>query len=135
MAPSYVVLDTNVFVAAGFNADSSSARLIEAIRRGELTLVWNEATRGENRDVVEQIPPLSWESLVDLFTEAGHYTASLAPEKYGSIPDPADRKFVALAAATGAAVVSHDDDLLANRTQADVRILTPEEFFEGRAGE
>ena len=34
--PGEVVLDTNVFVAAGFNPGSHSARLVEAVRDGRL---------------------------------------------------------------------------------------------------
>lgn len=129
MGGSAVVLDTNVFVAAGFNAESSSARLIEEVRRGELRLVWNEDTRGETRSVVEQIPPLSWGAFGDLFQEEGRHEASTAPEEIDYVPDPADRKFAALARATDAALITNDDDLLANREQADVYIVTPGEYF------
>ncbi len=55
-----VVLDTNVWVAAGFNPDSSAAQIIQAIRDGDLRLVWNEATRRETRQILTQIPPLDW---------------------------------------------------------------------------
>ena len=42
-----VVLDTNVFVAAGFNPGSHSARLVEAVRDRRLRMIWDEATREE----------------------------------------------------------------------------------------
>ena len=42
-----VVLDTNVFVAAGFNRGSHSAWLVEAVRDGRLRMVWDNATRAE----------------------------------------------------------------------------------------
>ncbi len=128
MGGSAVVLDTNVFVAAGFNEESSSARLIEEIRRGELTLVWNEDTRRENWSVVERIPPVSWDPLDDLFREEGRYDAGIAPENMDYVPDPADRKFAALARATDAALITNDDDLLANREEAEVCIFSPGEY-------
>jgi hypothetical protein len=34
-----VVLDTNVFVAAGFNPRSASARIVEAVKRGQVRMV------------------------------------------------------------------------------------------------
>ena len=40
-----VVIDTNVFVTAGFDAKSASARILAAIRERWLQLVWNKPTR------------------------------------------------------------------------------------------
>jgi len=40
-----VVIDTNVFVAAGFNAKSASARILAAVREGRFQLIWNRPTR------------------------------------------------------------------------------------------
>jgi len=130
MSKPTVVLDTNVFVAAGFNSQSSSARVISRVRRGHLVLVWNEATHEESRAVVERIPPLSWEPFADLFQVDGRYTGEIELERVGYVPDPADRKFAALAEACDAALITNDDDLLANRDQTDVYIVTPDEFFE-----
>ena len=54
------ILDTNVFVAAGFNPASASARLLGAVGAGRRELVWSEATRRETRAVLERIPRLRW---------------------------------------------------------------------------
>ena len=35
------MLDTNVFVAAGFNPGSHSAWLVEAVRDGRLRMIWD----------------------------------------------------------------------------------------------
>src|SRR6266536_2887956 len=48
-APGEVVLDMNVFVAAGFNPGSHSARIVEAVRNGRLRMVWDNATQAENQ--------------------------------------------------------------------------------------
>ena len=127
---SRVVLDMNVFVAAGFNRDSGSVRLIQALRRGELTPVWDAVTRRESRRVAEQIPLLFWKASAKLFEEQGRYPGSLALAEVDYVPDPADRKSAAPAAATGAALISHGEELLANRAQADIIVATPTEFFE-----
>ena len=47
MPPPAVVLDTNVFVAAGFNPRSASARIVDAVKHGQVRMVWNDATRRE----------------------------------------------------------------------------------------
>src|SRR5213082_1495115 len=64
--PGEVVLDTNVFVAAGFNPGSHSARLVEAVRDGRLRMVFDDAIHAEIEHVMRQIPRLSWTRIADL---------------------------------------------------------------------
>jgi len=129
---STVILDTNVFVAAGFNPDSTSARVIEEVEAGRLTLVWNEDTRRESKAVVEQISPLSWGRFAELFHEEGRYEGRTHPEDIDYVPDLDDRKFAALARAVDGALITNDEDLLGNREQAKIYIVAPQEFFERR---
>lgn len=124
-----VVLDTNVFVAAGFNPASASARLIAAVRDGHLHMVWNEATRHEIESIVRKIPHLNWERFTDLFRVSDWFAGPTEPAHFAYIPDPDDRKFIALAAATDATLVTNDAHLLQERTHAPTPILTPGEFF------
>ena len=56
-----VVIDTNVFVAAGFNTRSASARILSAVREGRCQLVWNEPTRRETETILRRIPRLDWQ--------------------------------------------------------------------------
>ncbi len=126
-----VVLDTNVFVAAAFNPRSHAARIIEAAREGRLRLVWNEATRGETRRVLDRIPPISWESFADLFREENRHRDRVKPGWFGHVDDPDDRVFGALAYAAGATLITQDDDLLERRSNVGVPILTPTEFVRG----
>ena len=125
-----VVVDTNLFVAAGFNPASDAARILAAVRAGTLRLVWDEATRRETEHVVRTIPPLSGTDLLNLFLPEGQYEGPTYPEQFDSVPDPSDRKFAALAAATGAVLLTRDRHLLAGRPQPGVVILTPGEFAE-----
>jgi hypothetical protein len=60
-----VVLDTNVFVGAGFKPRSHSALLLEAVRGGRLRIVWDDATHEEIEHVLRRIPPLSWGSFAE----------------------------------------------------------------------
>ena len=125
-----VVLDTNLFVAAGFNPRSRSARILGEVARGALAMAWNDGTRGEIRAVLSQIPRLSWEQWAGLFREEHRYRGETHPEQFSLVPDPDDRKFAALAAATGATLVSNDAHLLDGRDEYDFPILSPGEFWE-----
>ena len=122
-----VVLDTNVFVAAEFNPDSASARIVEAVRAGHLRMAWNEDTRTETEHVLRQIPPLSWRDVSDLFHQEWREEKGRT-DAFDHIPDPADRKFAALAAAAGSVLVTQDDHLLAQRERSRITVLTPREF-------
>jgi uncharacterized protein len=122
-----VVLDTNIFVAAAFNPGSSSMKLVESIRAGQTGFVWDEATRAETLEVLNQIPRLQQEAYDDLFTPGRRFQGKTHPENYGEIGDPDDRKFAALAEASGAVLVSNDDHLLSVRERLDVEVLTPRE--------
>jgi len=129
-----VVLDTNVFVAAGFNPHSSSARIVERVRTGELRMVWNEETRGETKAVLQRIPPLSWETLATLFRDQNRHSGQIHPEEFLHVPDAADRTFAALARASDAVLVTLDDDLLAGRERSEIPIVTAEEFEQRYGG-
>ena len=128
-----VVADTNLFVVAGFNPQSNAARIPEAVRAGIVWLVWDEATRRETEHVVGNIPPLRGTDLSAFFTSDARYDGPTDPEAFEFIPDPADRKFAALAAATEAVLVTSDRHLLDGRPHPGVEVLTPAEFVE-RAG-
>lgn len=123
-----VVLDTNVFVAAGFNPRSASARILAAVGEGRLRMAWSDATRRETERVVGRIPPLRSTRLDDFFRDADRVHVMEDASAYTDIPDPEDRKFAALADAAGAVLVTADDHLLAGRDAAPRRVLTPGEF-------
>jgi predicted nucleic acid-binding protein len=130
MPGTAVILDTNVFVAAGFNPRSASARIVEQVRSGQLRMIWNEQTRRETQHIVSKIPPLSWSKVAKLFREDDRYDGQTSPEKFDYIPDVDDRKFAALSEATGVVLITNDDHLLNNRDRASLQILTPREYWE-----
>jgi uncharacterized protein len=125
MTAPRVVLDTNVFVAAGFNPGSHSARLVEAVRDGRLRMVWDHATREEIEQVMRQIPRLSWPAIADLFRAEDRFDGSTHPDEFGFVPDPPDRKFAALAAAVQAPLVTSDAGLLNAGRQMAVPVVKP----------
>jgi predicted nucleic acid-binding protein len=129
-----VVLDTNVFVAAGFNPRSASARILDAVRAGRYQLIWNEPTRRETEMILRRIPRLDWENVADLFRPEGEFTGPVDPDGFDFITDPDDRKFAALSAAANAPLVTNDNHLLAHRDTIGIEVLTPRAFL-ARAGE
>ena len=126
--PHEVVLDTNVFVGAGFNPECHSARLLEAVRDGRVRMIWNHATRAEIEHVMRQIPRLSWTRIADLFRPEDRFGGSTKPEAFGFVPDAADRKFAALADAVQAPLVTSDAGLLNAGSQMAVLVFKPSEF-------
>ena len=127
-----VVLDTNVFVAAAFRPESDCARVIDAVRQGRLRLIWHESTRRETERLLRRIPPVSWEAVADLFQERHRFTDDLHPGAYDSVPDPDDGKLAALAAATGAILVSLDEHLIGAQGGGALVTLTPSAFLARR---
>lgn len=128
MSAHRVILDTNVFVAAGFNPQSASAGIVDDVRSGRLRMVWNEATRRETRHILQQIPPLSWDRFADLFRDEDRYEGETRPGEFSFVADPDDRKFAALSAATGATLVTSDDHLLEHRERIGTEVVTPREY-------
>ena len=126
---SAVVLDTNVFVAAGFNPASASANLVRAVRDGRLRMPWTDATRREIEHILGRIPPLRSLAVAELFHPADHVTAPIPYDWFDDIPDPDDRKFAALAHATGAVLVSNDEHLLRYPGPMDLTVMTPSAFW------
>jgi uncharacterized protein len=124
-----VVVDTNVFVAAGFNPKSPSARILAAIREGRLRLIWNEPTRRETEMILGKIPRLSWDQVADLFRPDGEFTGPVDPDAFVFISDPDDRKFAALSAAANRPLVTNDNHLLAHHDTMGVKSITPRAFL------
>ena len=88
-----VVIDTNVFVAAGFNSKSAAARVFEGVREGRFRLIWNVPTRRETEIIVRRIPRLDWASIADLFQPEAEFAGPIDLEAFTAISDPDDQKF------------------------------------------
>lgn len=127
-----IIADTNIFVAAGFNGNSSSRHLIDALDTGRLIQVWNENTRRETVAVVDRIPPLDGGFMASLFRKEGYYSAPTSPDNFAVIDDESDRKFAALAHACGTILITNDNDFLEVRHALDIVVMRPATFLEGR---
>lgn len=124
-----VVIDTNVFVAAGFNPRSASALILAKIRQRRLQLVWSEPTRRETEMVLRRIPRLNWDKFADLFRPEGEFIGPVHPDVFMVIMDPDDRKFAALSAAVNRPLVTSDNHLRSQRNTIGIEVLTPAEFW------
>src|SRR5271168_882516 len=129
-----IVIDTNVFVAAGFNQRSAAARILAAVREGRFQLIWNEPTRRETEMILRRIPRLDWERVADLFQPEGEFTGLVDPDAFVMIADRDDRKFAALSAAAKTPFVTNDNHVLAQRNLLGIEVLTPRAFL-AREGE
>lgn len=127
-----VVLDTNILVAAGFSPGSASGRIVAAVERGVLVLVWNSATRRETERILRKIPPIRQEHFIPLFDAGYAFTGETDPGAFSAVTDPEDRKFAALAAAADVELISQDDHLLsvANCWPGRLRISSPRSFAQ-----
>ena len=124
-----VVIDTNVFVAAGFNPRSASARILEGVREGRFRLIWNQPTRRETEMILRRIPRLDWQKVADLFRPEDEFTGPADPAAFAVIADPDDRKFAALSAAANAPLVTSDKLVLAQLGRIGIEIVTPRDFL------
>lgn len=127
---SKVILDTNVFVAAGFNRKSSSYKLIEMVREGALVMMWNAKTKKETKRIVSKIPPLNWSEFEELFVKQHEYMGVTDESKYEFIKDKDDRKFASLAEATRAEIVTNDDHLLSAKNELKCKVYKPSELLQ-----
>ncbi|MEM1164223.1 MAG: PIN domain-containing protein [Pseudomonadota bacterium] len=119
MIPIRAIFDTNVFVGAGFNKRSASARLLNAAD-GKLIQVWSMETRAETQRTLDRIPPLDWDAFAKLFTAEGRYDGALDLATASFVTDHEDRKFAALSLSSGAPIVSSDHDLLCHTERLNV---------------
>jgi len=124
-----VVIDTNVFVAAGFNPRSASARILEGVCEGRFRLIWNQPTRRETEIIVRRIPRLDWASIADLFQPEAEFAGPIDLEAFTAISDPDDRKFAALSAAANAPLMTSDKLVLAQLGRIGIEIVTPRDFL------
>ena len=119
------MLDTNVFVGAGFRPASASGRLVAAARAGRLAVVWTAATRDEAERVVGQIPPLGAFDWSAIFRPDGEHTAPLDLAPFEHVAGHLDQTLAALALAASVPLVTADGPLVAGAEQSGVLVYRP----------
>lgn len=125
-----VVLDTNVLIDGVSDEFSPSAKLVDAILRGDITAVVSHSTLREYRKIIRRL--ISDEGylhkLEQFFAGAEHVEAERVDVV---IDDEEDKKFVATAAAGGAdMIVTSDRHLLDIGEYERTRIVRPAEAWQ-----
>jgi putative PIN family toxin of toxin-antitoxin system len=120
-----VVLDTNVLVAAAYNPNSASRRLVEACLKGELVAVLSPALRREYELILARAvrgQPYQ-ERLQQLLEKAVVVEPEATPRVVADDPD--DDKLVAVALAAGDVLVTNDAHLLAVDGHEGLKVVRP----------
>ena len=124
-----IVIDTNVFIAAGFNPRSAAAHILAGVREGRFQLIWNGPIRRETELILRQVPHLDWERVADLFQPETEFLGPADPNSFDFVPDPEDRKFAALSVAAQTPLITNDNQLLSHEHSIGVDVLTPRAFL------
>lgn len=122
---SRVVLDTNVLIAAAYNPDSASRRIVEACLKGERTAILSPALRREyERILTRAARGQSYLSQLQVLLEKAEVVEPAETPRV--VPDdPDDDKLVAVALAAGAVLVTNDAHLLAVVGHQGLQVVRP----------
>ncbi|BCW98840.1 MAG: hypothetical protein KatS3mg024_1667 [Armatimonadota bacterium] len=123
-----VVLDTNCFLAARWNAASASARIIRMCLQGELRHMCSPAVARELRRLVAQVGvPQDFIRLVEQYlATAERVEPAAVPERAA---DPEDQKYLECAAAGADYLISSDNHLLDVRGAGRALVVKPTQFL------
>lgn len=125
-----VVVDTNLFIAAYYNENSASARILNMIAQRELVFIWSEPIKKEIDKILSNIKArpryLKKISSKILLEEHRVEPGARVKEVY---EDPDDNKFLEAGLAGGADyIVTSDKHLLHLGEFQKMPILTPTNF-------
>jgi putative PIN family toxin of toxin-antitoxin system len=123
-----VVLDTNVLVAAVYNPDSSSRRIVEACLKGEMTPTLSPALRREYEFILSRAA--RGRPYLDRLQALLEKAEIVIPEQTPRVvqDDPGDDKLVAVALAAGAVLVTNDAHLLAVAGHGGLQVIRPSDL-------
>ena len=126
-----VVLDTNILIAAAYNASSASRQIIDAALRDRLAVIVSPALQREyERILTRAVRRQDYQAqLRELIQKARSVVPAETPRVVPEDPD--DDKLVAVADAAGAdAIVTNDHHLLLLDPRGDFAIMRPGLFVE-----
>lgn len=132
MAVLRIVADTNLWVAARFNPNSYSAKILDMAGEGRLEILWSKETRRELEKIMGNVKaPPSFMAAIEHLLSAATDVGTI--ERLDIIKeDPDDNKFLACAKAGNANyIVTSDIHLLSLGRFGDVEIVTPKAFLQG----
>lgn len=128
------VLDPNVIVSALLSPQGAPARIVREWLDGGYDLVVSPLLLAELERVLaypklrERVAKGESQELLDLLQRGGDLHADPADEPPVRSPDPGDDYLIALAASSGAVIVSGDRHLLG--LSKDLPVYSPAQFLE-----
>jgi len=128
-----IVLDTNVLVSGLLSAAGPPGFIVEAVLTGDLELAIDMAIREEYEEVLKRpefcFPEAQVETLLCVVDRVALWVAA-APPWPAPLPDPDDEPFLAVAAASGSALVTGNVRHFPVASRRGVVVLTPRELTE-----
>jgi len=126
-----IVIDTNVFISAGWSAHSHARKVFAAVARRRFRLTVSAEILAEYKDV-SQRPQFAGKNYSGLMSWIQRYAVVVSGTPLGKqhSRDIADDIFLACALGAGAkTIVSDDQDLLCLRKPFGVSIVSAAEFI------
>ena len=128
-----IVLDTNVLVSGLLSAAGPPGWIVEAVLTGDLDLALDMAIREEYEEVLKRpefgFPASQVDTLLSAIDNVALWVAA-APPWPVPLPDPDDEPFLAVAAASGSALVTGNVRHFPVASRRGVVVLTPRELKE-----
>jgi putative PIN family toxin of toxin-antitoxin system len=128
-----VVLDTNVLVAGLLSPAGPPGWIVEATLAGELEPVFDMAIRQEYEEVLRRpefkFPSAQVDDLLAALDQYAFHVAAPPPWPL-PLPDRDDEPFLAVAGATGSALVTGNLRHFPAASRRTVTVLTPREFVD-----
>lgn len=125
-----VVVDTNLFIAAYFNRQSASAKIIELAKEGEIKLVWSDLLKKEMDLILGNVKAsLKFLNRIQDILEKG---IKVSPKEKLKIvkDDPEDNKLLECAQETEVDyILTNDHHLLEIGEFKSTKIIRPKEFL------
>lgn len=126
-----VVLDTNLLIAAFFNKQSASYKILEKVREGEIEAFWTQSIWEEGKKILENVgaDKLFYNKLEEVFKPQNEIEDF--PKVQVVEDDPSDNKFLGCALKAGAKyIISNDRHLLKIKDYQGIEILPPTGFTQ-----
>jgi putative PIN family toxin of toxin-antitoxin system len=130
-----VVIDTNVLVSGIINPHGGPGRIIDALLAEQLSLLFDDRTMGEYREVLMRpafsFPREDVETLLDFIEFSGERISAVTAAGV-ILPDADDLPFleVAIAGSADALVTGNTKHFKPLRGSHQVRICSPADFLE-----
>jgi len=128
-----LVLDTNIFVAAAYNPDSASRKIVEDCRRGRLRILVSPALLREYERMLPRAirDARQLELARDVIRRAERVEPAVTPIAIPSDPDD-DKLFAAAWAGRADALITNDEAVLRIDGAEGIRVVRPGEFLRMR---